>query len=150
MKHFIDNNKYKERYNNNNDCYIHVRLGDMERWNPGFKYYDSVLSKIKCENIYISTNDNNHSIIKQIKNKYGNVKIMNDDLHDIFQFGSTCRYVILSYGTFSALMGYLAFYSTVYCLKHSIKYAWDWNLADTCNMFTNKATKIEKWINIDI
>ena len=43
----INNNLYKTRYGNNNDCFIHIRLGkSVEKWNPGFEYYDSVLSKL--------------------------------------------------------------------------------------------------------
>ena len=32
-------NPYKERYNNNNDLFIHIRLGDVEKFNPGIIYY---------------------------------------------------------------------------------------------------------------
>ena len=37
-----NNNPYKNRYNNNNDCFIHIRLGKVAKWNPGFEYYDSI------------------------------------------------------------------------------------------------------------
>ena len=40
-------NNYSSRYNNNNDVYIHVRLGDVIHFNPGFHYYDSILSKLE-------------------------------------------------------------------------------------------------------
>jgi hypothetical protein len=33
------------------------------------------------------------------------------------QFASTCKYVVLSYGSLSAVIGYLAFFSTVYYCK---------------------------------
>tara|TARA_Y200000002_G_C22470633_1_gene574427 strand:+ start:28 stop:780 length:753 start_codon:yes stop_codon:yes gene_type:complete len=148
IQHFVNNNKYKDRYNNNNDCYIHIRLGDMKDWNPGFKYYNYVLSNLKYDNIYISTEDNDHIIIKNIQNNYKNVYIMNNDLIDIFKFASTCKYVILSYGTFSALIGYLSFYSNVYCLKFCKKTAWDWN--KSCDMFRDKSTKLNKWTEVDI
>ena len=150
IEHFINNNKHKNRYNSNNDCFIHIRLGDVTKWNPGFKYYDYILSKIEYDNIYIATDNNNHNIIKEIQNKYKNVNIMDNDFVYIFQFASTCRYVILSYGTFSAIIGYISFYSTVYCLKICEKIAWDWHMRDECNMFTDKTTKREKWIEIDI
>lgn len=150
MEYFINNNKHKNRFNNNNDCFIHIRLGDVTKWNPGFKYYDYVLSKIDYSNIYIATDNNNHNIIKEIQNKYKNVNIMSNDLINIFQFASTCKYIILSYGTFSAIIGYISFYSIVYYLKFSSKYAWDWYTKDECNMFTNKSTKLKKWIEIDI
>ena len=34
IEHFVNNNEYKYRYNNNNDCFIHIRLGDVVKWNP--------------------------------------------------------------------------------------------------------------------
>jgi hypothetical protein len=150
IEYFVNNNKYKDRYKNNNDCFIHIRLGDVEKWNPGFKYYDFVLSKIKYDNIFIATDSNNHNIIKEIQNKYKNVNIFDNNLINIFQFASTCRFVILSYGTFSAIIGYISFYSTVYYLKFCKKVAWDWDEKDECDMFRNKTTKIGKWIEIDI
>ena len=152
INHFISNNKYKDKYQNNNDCFIHIRLGDVKKWNQGFKYYGYVLSKLKCDNIYIATDENNNDLIKEIQNKYDNVTILGSDFVDIFQLASTCRYVILSYGTFSAIVGYTAFYSTVYCLKFCKKIAWDWNEknTETFDMFRNKTTKIGKWIDIDM
>ena len=149
VKYFISNNKYKHLYNNNNDCFIHVRLGDTEKWNPGFNYYNHVLSKLNCRHIYIATDSMWHPIIRKILNKYKNVTLMGNDLTDIINFASTCKYVILSYGTFSAIIGYLSFYTTVYCLKFSEKTSWDWNLPDECDMFTNKFTKKGKWIEVD-
>ncbi len=150
IEHFVNNNKYKDRYNNNNDCFIHIRLGDVTRWNPGFKYYDYVLSKLNYDNIYIATDSNDHSIIRDISNKYKNVNIMDNNIINIFKFATTCRFVILSYGTFSAIIGYLSFYSNVYCLKFCSEIAWDWNAKDECDVFRNKSTKRGKWIEIDI
>ena len=149
MNNIIKNNKYKNRYNNNNDCFIHIRLGDVERYNPGFMYYDYIISKLEFDNLYISTDTENHIIINNLKNKYPNLKIYNSSLDDIILFGSTCKYVILSYGTFSAVIGYLSFYSNVYYNKYSEKYAWDYKSKN--NMFINKCTKIGNWkeINID-
>tara|TARA_B100000242_G_C42908842_1_gene421438 strand:+ start:22 stop:795 length:774 start_codon:yes stop_codon:yes gene_type:complete len=148
MEQIKNNNPHKDRYNNNNDCFIHIRLGDTERWNPGFKYYDYVLSKLIYDKIYLATNDNNHNIIKEIQNKYKNVIVMDNNLVDIIQFGSTCRYVILSYGTFSAITGYISFYSQIYCLKMCENIAWDWG--KNCDMFQDKSSKLGKWVEIDI
>jgi hypothetical protein len=60
----------------------------------------------------------------------------------------TNKYVILSYGTFSAIIGYLSFYSIVYYKTVSEKTAWDWNKPDECDMFNNKKTKIGNWIEL--
>lgn len=148
MEHIINNNPHKDRYNNNNDCFIHIRLGSTARWNPGFKYYDYVLSKLTYNKIYIATNENDNNIIKEIQNKYKNVIVMDNNLVDIIQFGSTCRYVILSYGTFSAIIGYISFYSQIYCLKMCENIAWDWG--KNCDMFQDKSSKLGKWVEIDV
>jgi hypothetical protein len=148
MTNIINSNKYKTRYNNNNDCFIHIRLGDVANWNPGFKYYDKILSTLNIENIYISTDSPNHDIIVKLKEKYPKIIMIGDELDDIIMFGSTNKYVILSYGTFSANIGFLSYYSTVFCLPFCEKYAWDWNATSECDMFRDKSTKIGEWIII--
>jgi len=147
MNEIMNNNPYKERYNNNNDCFIHIRLGDVAKWNPGFEYYDSILSNLKVDTIYIATDSNHHEIIKKFQQKYKNIILMGNNLIDIIQFGSTTKHVILSYGTFSCFIGYFAYYSVVYYKKPEKKYAWDWNneRGDECNMFQNHSTKICDW-----
>jgi len=41
----IQKNKFKERYNNNNDLFIHIRLGDIEHFSPGIDYYLKSIKK---------------------------------------------------------------------------------------------------------
>ena len=41
-----------------------------------------------------------------------------------FQFGSTCKNIILSHGSFSAIIGYLAFYSNIYYPKYDENKKW--------------------------
>lgn len=147
MNRVMSSNKYKDRYNNNNDCFIHVRLGDVSKWNPGFTYYDGILSQLNIHNIIIATDSPNHAIIKQLQAKYS-IRMMGEDLDEIFMFGSTSKYVILSYGTFSALIGYLSYYSTVYYKSFNAQTAWDWTAIDECDMFRNHSNKIGEWIEI--
>ena len=109
----INKNSFKDRYNANNDLFIHIRLGDIARFSPGLDYYLKAISTINFDKIYISTDQKNHFIIKQILEKYPETKIIDYDEITTFQFGSTCKNVILSHGTFSAIIGYLSFYSTV-------------------------------------
>jgi hypothetical protein len=108
----ININPYKERYNYNNDIFIHIRLGDADKWNPGLDYYINCINNIqKYDNIYIGSDSLNHNIIKTLQNKYNNVKLMDYDEINTIQFGTTCKYIILSHGSFSATIGYLSFYS---------------------------------------
>lgn len=108
----INKNPFKDRYNANNDLFIHIRLTDAERFNPGIKYYMNSISNIKFTNLYISTDDKTHNIITQIIQKYPNT-ILNYDEIETFQFASTCKNIILSHGSFSAVIGYLSFFSNV-------------------------------------
>ena len=148
----IQKNQYRERYNNNNDCFIHIRLGDVAKWNPGFEYYDGILSTLKIDNIYIATDSPHHEIITKLQEKYSNVKMFDSSLSNIIKFGSTNKYVILSYGTFSAAIGYLSYHSTVFYKKFSEKTAWDWNEypgnGNGYDMFRGHSTKVGPWIEI--
>ena len=110
---FLNRNVYKERYNTNNDVFCHVRLGDVEGFNPGFAYYDSVLSKLSFENAYISSDSPKHNIVTSLKNKYNMTQYDRDEV-DTLLFGSTCKYIILSKGTYSWLLGMLGKYSSVF------------------------------------
>lgn len=109
----IFNNPFKDRYNKNNDLFIHIRLDDVSHFNPGINYYINTIGSINFDNIYISSDEPTHQIIKNIVQLYPNAILINYDLIGIIQFGSTCKNVILSHGSFSAIIGYLSFFSTV-------------------------------------
>jgi len=113
-QNIIDKNEFNVRYNNNDDLFVHIRLGDTAKLNPGINYYLDSISKIQFNTLYISTDEKNHLIIQQIINKYTNTKLLDYDEIQTIQFGSTCKNVILSHGTFSAIIGYLAYFSNIY------------------------------------
>lgn len=52
-RNIIDKNPFKERYNNNNDIFIHIRLTDAKKWNPGIAYYLHCINLIEYDNIYM-------------------------------------------------------------------------------------------------
>ena len=120
----IEKNPFKDRYNTNNDLYIHIRLTDSERHNPGLNYYLNVIKSINFDNLYISTDDKNHNIIINILRYYPNLKLIEYDEINTFQFASTCKNIVLSHGSFSALIGYLSFYSTIYYPEYDLKHLW--------------------------
>lgn len=117
MKNIIDKNPYKERYNNNNDIFLHIRLTDAKQWNPGLDYYIHCINNVKYDNIYISSDDFNDEIIKEIKRLYPSVIFIEKNPIETIQFGSTCKNIILSHGSFSAIIGYLSFFSNVYFMN---------------------------------
>jgi hypothetical protein len=120
----ILNNMFKERYNANNDLFIHIRLDDAEKWNPGINYYLNTIKTINFDNLYISTDDKNNNIIKTILQLYPKTILINYDEISTFQFSSTCKYIMLSHGSFSAIIGYLSFFSTIYYPEYELNKMW--------------------------
>lgn len=120
----IPKNPYNDRYQNNNDVYIHVRLGDVSGLNPGYDYYSNILEKLDFENGYISSDNIEHSICEQLIMNYGLIHI-EENLVKTIQYASTCKYIILSNGTLSWLIGFFGLYSTVYYPKLKEKWHGD-------------------------
>lgn len=135
----FDTNPYKDRYGNNNDLFIHVRLGDIVDLNflVDYSYYDSIISKIyESDNYknspyfnngisYITSDSINHEICQRLIQKYNLIPYNKDEI-DTLQFGSTCQNIVLSNGTFSWLLGLLSFKSNVH--YPNIKIKWHGNI----------------------
>jgi hypothetical protein len=66
----MEKNAFQERYNNNNDVYIHIRLTDIAKHNPGITYYKNAIQQIEFDHLFISTDDRRHSIIQQLLQLY--------------------------------------------------------------------------------
>lgn len=114
----VSENEFKERYNANNDLFIHIRLDDASRFNPGLNYYLKAIKNIEnFDNLYISSDEITHNIISEIIKEYPNTKVITGNEIKTIQFASTCKHIILSHGTFSAIIGYLAYYSDIYYPK---------------------------------
>ena len=122
MKNIIDKNPYKERYKSNNDIFLHIRLTDTKKWNMGIEYYIHCINLLKYDNIYIGSDNFNDDLIKKIKTLYPKVIFINKNPIETIQFGSTCKNIILSHGSFSAVIGYLGFFSNIYFMNK--KPAW--------------------------
>ena len=121
----MEKNPYNERYNNNEDIFIHIRLTDVAHLNPGINYYIKTINTInKNFSIYISTDDINHNIITELLDKYPNIILINYDEINTIQFASTCKNIILSHGSFSAIIGYLAFFSNIYYPEYDYNKLW--------------------------
>jgi hypothetical protein len=104
-------NEFNKRHGNNNDCFVHVSDGTS---NLVFEYYDKVLSEISFDNLYISCVNSNDDVVQQIMNKYQNSSVLSYEESDTIKFASTNKYVILSSGSLSAVIGYVSYDSTVY------------------------------------
>ena len=120
----INNNKYKERYNNNNDLFVHIRLGDMAHNNPGLYYYINTINRINYSHLYISTDSLDHPLIFNLKQSFPKLIIINSNEINTIQFASTCKNIILSHGSFSAVIGYLSFFSQIYYPEYESGKIW--------------------------
>ena len=120
----INNNKYKERYNNNNDLFVHIRLDDMAHNNPGLYYYINTINRINYSDLYISTDSLHHPLIFNLKQRFPKLIIINYNEINTIQFASTCKNIILSHGSFSAVIGYLSFFSQIYYPEYESGKIW--------------------------
>ena len=123
----INKNKYNGEYNKNNNVFLHVRLDDVIHTNPGVNYYKNVLSKLKFDAGYISSDDINHPICIQLINDFNLIPVNLNEI-DTIHFGSMCKHIVLSNGTFSWLIGLLGFSSDVYWPE--IKKVWHGDIFD--------------------
>jgi hypothetical protein len=120
----MEKNPFCLRYQTNNDACVHLRLGDVAHFNPGFAYYLKTLSQLTFDHLYLTTDDKDHNTIQQIKKVYPHAKILEYDEIQTFQFASTCKHIILSHGSFSAVIGYLAYFSDIYYPEYESDKMW--------------------------
>lgn len=120
----IENNPFKDRYHQNNDLFVHIRLTDVAHLNPGITYYINAIKNIAFDDLYISTDDKNNSMIYEIIQLYPSAKLIECNEITTFQFGSTCKHIVLSHGSFSATIGYLSFFSNVYYPEYESGKIW--------------------------
>ena len=157
-KQIINNNKFKHRYNNNNDVFIHIRCGDIFYSNPltpNLEYYKNILDSLEEEydNIYIASDFIHRTECQELIKTY-NAKVYNANLIETILFGSTCKYVILSSGSYSFIIGILSFYSKkIYFSteageieRNGVKGRWHDDYYDKFDKF-NKYSKYIKKIN---
>ncbi len=134
----INKNPFKDRYNNNNDCFIHIRLTDASQHCPSCNYFINVIKSINFDKIYIASDDITNNIVKQLLDIFPSIEIIDYNEVETIQFGSTCKNVILSHGTYSAMIGYLAFYSTIYCRNIDKVHLWHGDIFSINNCRWNK------------
>jgi hypothetical protein len=120
----ISKNPFKNRYNTNNDLFVHIRLTDVAHLNPGIGYYLNTIRNIQFDNLFIATDQPSHTMIRQLREYYPNVNIIIYNEIDTIQFGSTCKHVVLSHGSFSGIIGYLSFFSTIHYPEYDETKRW--------------------------
>ena len=132
--HFERNNKFKKiwnkniykfNYNNNNDLFIHVRLGDVSEKTCDLEnYYSKTIESMKFNKGFIASDNINNKLCERLIKKY-NLTIIDKNEVETIMFGSTCKNIILSGGTFSWLIGFSALSnSKIYYPELDIKNRW--------------------------
>ena len=79
---------------------------------PEYDFYKNILEKIKnnFDNIYISSDNLNNEICKKLQENY-KVTIYKKGFLDTLMFGSTCKELIISSGSYSFLFGLFSLHS---------------------------------------
>jgi len=135
----ISNNPFRDQYTKNNNLFIHIRLTDAERFNPGITYYINAIKNIIFDKLYISTDDKNNNMIIKLLKLYPSSILFDSDEITTFQFASTCKHIILSHGSFSTVIGYLSFFSNIYYPEYELNKIW---YGDTFS--------IDNWIKLSV
>jgi len=116
----------------NNDLFIHIRLDDATRFNPGIEYYRKCISKLTYDKIYIASDSPNSDFIQTLIKEY-NMNLYEDSAINTINFGRKCNNIIISNGTFSWWIAFLSnakniFYPTKHCTSfHPFIYLPEWN-----------------------
>ena len=102
-------NHFNLEYRNqdNEDLFVHVRLGDVKSVNPGINYYRNCLNNIKFKNGYISSDSIDSQLVTTLVNEYKLIKFIDDPIKTI-DFAKDFKNIILSKGTFSWWIGLLS------------------------------------------
>jgi hypothetical protein len=103
-----EHNPFRERYGTNRDVFVHVRLGDVANHAPSLAYFERALAAVPFEKGYIASDSPHHPLVRTLVEKY-NLQFVNGMPHQIVQFANTCKYLVLSQGTFSWMMAFFAF-----------------------------------------
>ena len=107
-------NPYRDQYGTNRHVFLHIRLGDVPQHNPGYDYYQRALSQLDFDKGYISSDSPYHETCRRLLLEFPKLELFSNTEPKTIQFGSTCKYIVLSHGSFSFTIGTLGFDSTVY------------------------------------
>lgn len=99
------------------DLFIHVRLGDIQNTHGlPFSYYDQQISRTNFKRGIVSSDSLDHPIVKKLMEKY-NLDVLDGSPEFTIRYGSYCKNIVLSYGSFSLLIGLLSNDSNVYFIN---------------------------------
>lgn len=100
-------------YQNPDNIFIHVRLGDVQHLNPGYDYYKKCLQNTSFNIGYISSDSPNSDIVNKLIDEFNLILYQNNSI-DTINFAKDFNKIILSEGTFSWWIGMLSNAKEIY------------------------------------
>ena len=86
---------------------------DAKQWIPSIDYYLNTIKLIKFDKLFIASDNFDDDYIKKIQEQYP-CELVKLSAVETIQFGSVCKNIILSHGSFSAMIGWSAYDSNIY------------------------------------
>lgn len=109
-------NPWRNRLSQNNDTFVHVRIGDKEETVRSVNDYASAIAAARGGNtsgddeplsgsVYIASDSPHHAVVRELVQRFRATLLEDLDRVEIIQFGATAQKLVLSDGTFSWLIG---------------------------------------------
>lgn len=108
--YFSENNLFPEEKVAPKTVFLHVRLGDAERFNPGLDYYRTVLTGLSdLSSGHLASDTPNHPICQTLLAEFPFLQPVPDTLDEVDTIRLALKHetLILSHGSYSWLMGFL-------------------------------------------
>ena len=100
------------------DLFVHVRLGDIQNiYSLPYEYYKKSIQRIKFNSGVISSDSIDDKIVKTLSQEF-NLKIINQSPSYTIRYGSQCKNLVLSSGSFSFLIGLFSNNSNIYFIDN--------------------------------
>ena len=103
---------------NGSDLFVHVRLGDIEnRHSLPYEYYRDSIQRVDFSSGVISSDSPQHEIVQRLRFEFG-LDILIASPVDTIYYGTQCKNLVLSAGTFSFLSAFYSNNSKVFCIDN--------------------------------
>ena len=101
-------NPWRDRAGKNNDLFVHLRLGDATQWTPrAVEDFCVAIKATKYDDIYVASDSLSHQDVRILQTQFG-AKLFNASTVKTIQFGSLCKHIIVTDGTFGWMIAALS------------------------------------------
>jgi hypothetical protein len=128
----------KYDYVNQENCFIHYRLGDINNSELSLpiEYFEDAINKISFKEGYISSDSINDEKCQFLIKKY-NLKVVNLNPYETIMFGKNFNNIILSESTFSFFIGYFSNAENIISNKRPSRWGIDFSFGIDSFTFLN-------------